>query len=98
MPVSWRHITTGAVSIEPGITPNGKPGVYSLGDIVRPHPLEERVYRHCCELSHQNGAPLRPVVPWKHGFKSSQSIVKIRFVERHPRTRWMKEEHLREQC
>ncbi len=39
-------------------------------------------------LPHQNGAPLRLAVPWKYGFKSAKSIVKIRFVERMPRTSW----------
>ncbi|MGE5505214.1 MAG: protein-methionine-sulfoxide reductase catalytic subunit MsrP [Actinomycetota bacterium] len=36
----------------------------------------------------QNGAPLRLVVPWKYGFKSVKSIVRIRFVETRPRTSW----------
>ena len=146
-----------------------KPGTYTLEDILKPHPLEERVYRHRCvegwsivvpwigfplsdlikrfnptgaakyvefvtvqrpqempgqkglfqplawpyveglrmdeathpltmmaiglygeELPNQNGAPLRLVVPWKYGFKSAKSIVKIRFVEKEPRTSWMK--------
>ena len=35
-------------------------------------------------LPNQNGAPLRLVVPWKYGFKSGKSIVKIRFVEKQP--------------
>ena len=149
-----------------------KPGVYTLEDVLRPHPLEERVYRHRCvegwsivvpwigfplgdllkrfepsgdakfvefvtvmrpaempgqrgriaallpwpyneglrideamhaltlvavgmygeELPNQNGAPLRLVVPWKYGFKSIKSIVKIRFTDRQPYTTWMKEE------
>ncbi|HEX3702779.1 MAG TPA: protein-methionine-sulfoxide reductase catalytic subunit MsrP [Vicinamibacterales bacterium] len=150
----------------------GKPGVYTLEDIRKPHPLEERIYRHRCvegwsivvpwigfplgdllkrfepassaafvefftvvrpeqmpgqrgrfssllpwpyneglrldeamhplallavglygeELPNQNGAPLRLVVPWKYGFKSIKSIVKIRFVDKAPVTTWMKEE------
>ncbi len=41
-------------------------------------------------LPNQNGAPLRLVVPWKYGFKSGKSIVKIRFTDREPRTTWMK--------
>jgi sulfoxide reductase catalytic subunit YedY len=41
-------------------------------------------------LPNQNGAPLRLVVPWKYGFKSGKSIVKIRFVEREPQTSWVK--------
>jgi methionine sulfoxide reductase catalytic subunit len=39
-------------------------------------------------LPNQNGAPLRLVVPWKYGFKSIKSIVKIRFVEKQPPTTW----------
>lgn len=41
-------------------------------------------------LPNQNGAPLRLVVPWKYGFKSIKSIVRIRFVEQAPLTTWMK--------
>jgi methionine sulfoxide reductase catalytic subunit len=41
-------------------------------------------------LPNQNGAPVRVVVPWKYGFKSGKSIVKIRFVENEPRTSWVK--------
>jgi len=39
-------------------------------------------------MPNQNGAPIRLVVPWKYGFKSIKSIVKIRFVERQPLTTW----------
>src|SRR5437870_3617878 len=39
-------------------------------------------------LPNQNGAPLRLVIPWKYGFKSIKSIVKIRFVEQQPPTTW----------
>ena len=39
-------------------------------------------------LPNQNGAPLRLVVPWKYGFKSAKSIVKIRLLERQPRSSW----------
>ncbi len=39
-------------------------------------------------LPNQNGAPLRLVVPWKYGFKSIKSVVKIRFVEKEPPTTW----------
>jgi len=41
-------------------------------------------------LPNQNGAPVRAVVPWKYGFKSGKSIQKIRFVEKEPRTSWVK--------
>ena len=39
-------------------------------------------------LPNQNGAPLRLVVPWKYGFKSIKSIVRIRFQERQPQNTW----------
>jgi len=39
-------------------------------------------------LLNQNGAPLRLVVPWKYGFKSIKSIVRIRFLEQLPPTTW----------
>ncbi len=39
-------------------------------------------------LMNQNGAPIRLVVPWKYGFKSIKSIVRIRFVEKQPLTAW----------
>jgi sulfoxide reductase catalytic subunit YedY len=39
-------------------------------------------------LANQNGAPLRVVVPWKYGFKSAKSIVKIRFTKDQPHTAW----------
>ncbi|NQV13833.1 protein-methionine-sulfoxide reductase catalytic subunit MsrP [bacterium] len=39
-------------------------------------------------LPSQNGAPIRLVVPWKYGFKSIKSIVRIRFVEKMPVNTW----------
>ncbi len=39
-------------------------------------------------LPNQNGAPIRLVVPWKYGFKSIKSIVRIRLVDRQPKTAW----------
>jgi sulfoxide reductase catalytic subunit YedY len=142
-----------------------KPADYSLGDLVKPHQLEERVYRFRCverwsavipwvgfsladlikrvqpdsrakyvafttlmrpnemigqkvpaldwpyveglrmdeamhpltilatglygkEMPNQNGAPIRLVVPWKYGFKSIKSIVRISFTEKEPPTSW----------
>lgn len=41
-------------------------------------------------LPKQNGAPVRLVVPWKYGFKSAKSIVRIRFVAQQPKTAWVK--------
>ena len=39
-------------------------------------------------LPNQNGAPVRMIIPWKYGFKSGKSIVRIRFVEEQPGTTW----------
>ena len=53
------------------------------------HPLtilSTGLYGH--SLLNQNGAPFRLVVPWKYGFKSIKSIVKIRFVEKEPQATW----------
>ena len=140
-------------------------GTFAIEDILKPHPLEERIYRHRCvegwsmvipwvgfpladllrrfkptsrakfvefttlldpkqmpgqrravlewpyvealrideamhplafmvtgvygrELPNQNGAPLRVHLPWKYGFKSAKSIVKIRFTEKQPANTW----------
>lgn len=40
------------------------------------------------ELPNQNGAPLRLVVPWKYGFKSIKSIVRISLTDKQPATTW----------
>ena len=39
-------------------------------------------------LPNQNGAPVRVVLPWKYGFKSAKSIVRIRFLREQPKTAW----------
>jgi len=44
------------------------------------------MYGHA--LPNQNGAPLRVITPWKYGYKSAKSIVKIEFVEKMPKTFW----------
>ena len=41
-------------------------------------------------LANQSGAPVRMVLPWKYGFKSGKSIVKIRFTDKEPKTAWNK--------
>ena len=41
-------------------------------------------------LPNQNGAPVRVVVPWKYGFKSAKSIVRIRLTGDEPKTAWNK--------
>ena len=53
------------------------------------HPLTMLAFGMYGEvLPNQNGAPLRLVVPWKYGFKSGKSIVRIRFLEKQPKTSW----------
>ncbi len=155
-PWPWRVLIDGEVA---------KPGYYMLEDLLRPHVMEERIYRFRCveawsmvvpwtgfpladlvrrvqptsraryiafqtlhdpvrmpgqrerwlewpyveglrmdeamhplaliatgvygrSLPMQNGAPLRLIVPWKYGFKSVKSIVRISFVEKQPSTTW----------
>ena len=41
-------------------------------------------------LPNQNGAPVRLVVPWKYGFKSAKSLVRIRFVREQPTNSWLR--------
>jgi sulfoxide reductase catalytic subunit YedY len=48
--------------------------------------LATGIYGH--PLPKQNGAPLRLIVPWKYGFKSIKSIVRIEFTAEQPRTFW----------
>ncbi len=53
------------------------------------HPLTIRATGvYGAELPNQNGAPLRLIVPWKYGFKSIKSIVRISFTEKQPPTSW----------
>jgi sulfoxide reductase catalytic subunit YedY len=53
------------------------------------HPLTLLTFGSYGEtLENQQGAPIRVIVPWKYGFKSAKSIVKIRFVEKQPHTTW----------
>jgi len=55
------------------------------------HPLAMLVFGVYGKLlPNQNGAPLRLAVPWKYGFKSAKSLVKIRLVEKMPASSWMK--------
>jgi len=53
------------------------------------HPLTLLTFGMCgAALPNQNGAPVRIVVPWKYGFKSAKSLVRIRFVEKQPLNSW----------
>jgi methionine sulfoxide reductase catalytic subunit len=53
------------------------------------HPLALLTFGHYGEvLPNANGAPVRMVLPWKYGFKSAKSIVRIKLVDKEPRTSW----------
>ena len=39
-------------------------------------------------LPNQNGAPLRTIIPWKYGFKSTKAVVRVKFTEKQPETTW----------
>lgn len=53
------------------------------------HPLTLLTFGSYGEaLENQQGAPVRIIVPWKYGFKSAKSVVRIRFVDEEPTTTW----------
>jgi methionine sulfoxide reductase catalytic subunit len=55
------------------------------------HPLSLLTFGMYGEvLPNQSGAPVRLITPWKYGFKSAKSIVKIRFTDKMPATAWNK--------
>lgn len=87
--------------LDPEQMPGQKPGLFGAGldwPYVEGLRLDEAMHPLTIlavglygeMLPNQNGAPIRLVVPWKYGFKSIKSIVKIRFVEKQPLTTWMK--------
>jgi sulfoxide reductase catalytic subunit YedY len=88
--------------VDPAQFPGQKKGIFNFGGLDRPyteglrldealHPLTLiTVGMYGQVLPNQNGAPIRVVVPWKYGFKSAKSIVRIRFTADEPRTAWNK--------
>jgi sulfoxide reductase catalytic subunit YedY len=88
--------------VDPEQMPGQKKGLFSSGGLDWPyveglrldeamHPLTMlTVGMYGRVLPNQNGAPVRVVVPWKYGFKSAKSIVKIRLVEAEPKSSWNK--------
>jgi sulfoxide reductase catalytic subunit YedY len=88
--------------LDPEQFPAQRKGVFNFGSLDWPyveglrldealHPLTlltVGMYGHV--LPNQNGAPVRVVVPWKYGFKSAKSIVRIRLVADEPKTAWNK--------
>ena len=87
---------------DPEQFPGQKPSVLSFSSIEWPyveglrldealHPLTLlTVGMYGQVLPNQNGAPVRMVLPWKYGFKSAKSIVRIRLTEEQPKTAWEK--------
>ncbi|HET7874789.1 MAG TPA: protein-methionine-sulfoxide reductase catalytic subunit MsrP, partial [Methylomirabilota bacterium] len=85
---------------DPEQFPGQRPSVFGFGSLDWPyteglrldealHPLTLlTVGMYGQVLPNQNGAPVRVVVPWKYGFKSGKSIVRIRFTEAQPKTTW----------
>jgi sulfoxide reductase catalytic subunit YedY len=61
-----------------------------VGSRVLDWPYVEGLRMYGEVLPNQNGAPVRLVVPWKYGFKSGKSLVRIRFTDREPKTAWNK--------
>jgi sulfoxide reductase catalytic subunit YedY len=88
--------------LDPSQFPAQKPGFFGFSSLDWPyveglrldealHPLTLlTVGMYGQVLPNQNGAPLRVVVPWKYGFKSAKSIVRLRLVADEPKTAWSK--------
>jgi sulfoxide reductase catalytic subunit YedY len=86
---------------DPGQLPGQKPGFFGstldwpyveglrLDEAMHPLTLMT-VGMYGRVLPNQNGAPFRVVVPWKYGFKSGKSIVRIRLTAEQPKTSWEK--------
>ena len=82
--------------------PGQKPGLFNFSGLDWPyteglrldealHPLTLlTVGMYGRVLPNQNGSPVRVVIPWKYGFKSAKSIVRIRLVADEPKTAWNK--------
>ena len=88
--------------LDPNQFPAQKPGFFGFSSLDWPyveglrldeamHPLTLlTVGMYGKVLPNQNGAPVRVVIPWKYGFKSAKSIVRIRLVSEQPKTAWEK--------
>ena len=87
------------ITFETALQPDAMPGVsrrildWPYVEALRMdeamHPLTILVFGlYGKVLPNQNGAPMRLAVPWKYGFKSGKSIVRIRGVEEQPVSSW----------
>ena len=101
-PTSQAKYVEFATLVDPEQFPGPRKGLFSFSGLDWPyieglrmdeamHPL---TLLTCCMygkvLPNQNGAPIRLVIPWKYGFKSAKSIVRIRLVSDEPKTAWNK--------
>jgi methionine sulfoxide reductase catalytic subunit len=87
---------------DPEQFPAQKPGLFGFSSLDWPyteglrldeamHPLTLlTVGMYGQVLPNQNGAPVRIVIPWKYGFKSAKSLVRIRLTDTEPKTAWNK--------
>ena len=99
-PTSQAKYVEFATLLDPEQFPGQKKGLFNFASLDWPyteglrldealHPLTLlTVGLYGQVLPNQNGAPIRIVVPWKYGFKSAKSIVRIRLVDKEPKTAW----------
>jgi len=101
-PLSKARFVEFTTLLDPEQFPGQRPGLFSFSSLDWPyveglrldealHPLTLLTFGLYGQvLPNQNGAPVRIVVPWKYGFKSGKSIVRIRLVSEQPKTTWEK--------
>ena len=101
-PTSQARYVEFTTLLDPEQFPGQKPGFFNLSGLDWPyveglrldealHPLTLlTVGMYGQVLPNQDGAPIRVVVPWKYGFKSAKSLVRIRLVADEPKTAWNK--------
>ena len=99
-PTSQAKYVAFTTLLDPEQFPGQKKGFFNLGGLDWPyteglrldeamHPLTLlTVGMYGQVLPNQNGAPVRVVIPWKYGFKSAKSIVRISLVADQPKTAW----------
>ena len=88
--------------VDPEQFPGQKRGLFNFGGLDWPYTeglrLDEALHpltlltagMYGQVLPNQNGAPIRVVIPWKYGFKSAKSLVRIRLTADEPKTAWSK--------
>jgi len=99
-PTSQAKYVAFTTLLDPEQFPGQKKGLFNLGGLDWPyteglrldeamHPLTLlTVGMYGQVLPNQNGAPIRVVIPWKYGFKSAKSLVRISLVADQPKTAW----------